>query len=145
MKKLALATVLTTLTLAGTAQAGGGGTELGVASYDGALGVNGAMGFPINIPALSGNGLKTYGELELGAGFSDNPSVGADLSMGLLIDIEYGLGLYGSLGPGISFENDGEFGLAAEVGLNILINRTTFFVEGGAHPGSPYFSVGMQF
>jgi len=145
MKKLAFTAVLTTLTLAGTAQAGGGGTELGVASYDGALGVNGALGFPINIPALSGNGLNTYGELELGAGFSDNPSVGADLSMGVLIDIEYGLGLYGSLGPGVSFENDGDFGLAAEVGLNILINNTTLFLEGGAHPNSPYFTVGMQF
>lgn len=145
MKKLALTAVITSLTLAGTAQAGDGGTELGVASYDGALGVNGALGFPINIPALSGNGLNTYGELELGAGFSDTPTVGADLSLGVLIDIEYGLALYGSVGPGIGFQNEGKFGLAAEVGLNVLINTTTFFVEGGAHPGSPYFTVGMQF
>ncbi|WP_108125601.1 hypothetical protein [Saccharospirillum mangrovi] len=145
MKKLAMAAVLTALTLAGTAQAGGGGTELGIAGYDGGIGVNGALGFPINIPALSGNGLNTYGELELGAGFTETPSVGADLSMGLLLNIEYGLDIYGSIGPGIGFQNDGEFGLAAEVGLNILINRTTLFVEGGAHPGAPYFTVGMQF
>lgn len=145
MKKLVLAAAVSTAALAGTAQAGGGGTELGVAGYDGGIGVNGALGFPINIPALSGNGLNTYGELELGAGFSDNPTVGGDLSMGLLLNIEYGLDLYGSLGPGIGFENDGEFGLAAEVGLNILINNTTLFVEGGAHPGAPYFTVGMQF
>lgn len=145
MKRLALAAAITTATLAGTAQAGGGGTELGVAGYGGDIGILGALGFPINIPALSGNGLNTYGELELGAGFSDDPSVGGDLSMGLLLNIEYGLDLYGSLGPGIGFENDGDFGLAAEVGMNILINTTTLFVEGGAHPGNSYFAVGMQF
>lgn len=147
MKKLPLlALTLATVALASTAQAGGrGGAELGLAGYGSGIGVIGAIGFPIRVPALEDNGLNTYGEAEMGAGFADEVSFGADLSLGLLLNLERGLDIYGSLGPGIGGGNEAEFGLAAEVGMNILINDRFIFVEGGAHPGNGYFTVGLHF
>lgn len=147
MKKLALVAALTALTMSSAAQAGGrGGAEFGVASYGGGVGVLGALGFPIHVPALRDNGLNTYGELELGAGFSDETAFGGDASLGLLFPIDSGLDLYGSLGAGIGGdENDTDFGVAGEVGINIQINNQVLFVEGGAHPGNGYFAVGLNF
>lgn len=143
-----LALTLATLAFAVTAEAGGrGGTELGLAAYGSGIGVVGSVGFPITVPALQDNGLNTYGEVEMGVGFADEVSFGGDASLGLLLNLEKGLDIYGGLGPGIGGEgdNDAKFGLAAEVGLNILINNRYVFVEGGAHPGNGYFTVGLRF
>lgn len=146
MKKILIAATLAAATLASTAYAGGrGGAELGLASYGGGVGFIGAMGFPITVPALENNGLNTYGELELGVGFDDDVAIGGDLSLGLLFPLDTGLDMYASLGPGIGADPDAEFGLAAEVGLNILISNRVLFVEGGAHPGNGYFTVGLHF
>lgn len=137
---------LAILALASTAAAGGrGGAELGVASYGGGVGFIGALGLPIRVPALQNNGLNPYGELELGAGFTDEVAFGGDVSMGLLFPLDTGLDIYGSLGAGIGADNNTTFGLAGEVGLNIQINSRILFVEGGAHPGNGYFTVGLQF
>jgi hypothetical protein len=147
MNKLLIVATLAAATLASTAHAGGrGGSELGIASYGGGIGFVGAIGFPISVPAFQNNGLNTYGELELGAGFGDDEvAIGGDLSLGLLFPLDSGLDLYASVGPGLGADPDAEFGLAAEVGLNILINNRMLFVEGGAHPGIGYFTVGLQF
>ncbi|WP_028672636.1 hypothetical protein [Saccharospirillum impatiens] len=146
MKKIVIAATLAAATLASTAYAGGrGGAELGLASYGGGVGFIGAIGFPIRVPAFQNNGLNTYGELELGAGFADEVAIGGDLSLGLLFPLDAGLDLYASLGPGIGADPDADFGLAAEVGLNILINNRILFIEGGAHPGNSYFTVGLHF
>lgn len=147
MKKIALiATTTAVLAMAAGAQAGGrGGAELGVAGYGSGVGFVGSIGFPINIPAFDGNGMNTYGEVEMGVGFSDEVSFGGDLSIGLLLNLERGLDIYGSLGPGLGSRRDPSFGLAGEVGMNILINDRYYFIEGGAHPGNGYFTVGLKF
>ncbi|HET8903260.1 MAG TPA: hypothetical protein VFN16_04645 [Saccharospirillum sp.] len=150
MKKILIAATIAAATLASTAYAGGrGGAELGLASYGGGVGFIGAIGFPIHVPALQNNGLNTYGEIELGVGFNDEVAIGGDLSLGLLFPLDTGLDMYASLGPGLGADgngnNDPDFGLAAEVGLNILISNRVLFIEGGAHPGNGYFTVGMHF
>ncbi len=146
MKKLALATALSAAAIAGTAEAGGrGGPEFGIASYGGGVGILGAVGFPIRIPALADNGLNTYGEIEMGAGFTEEVAFGGDASLGLLFPIDQGLDLYGSLGAGLGSDRDPSFGLAGEVGINLQVNNRVIFVEGGAHPGNGYFSVGLMF
>ncbi|MHA7880764.1 MAG: hypothetical protein ACX931_13295 [Saccharospirillum sp.] len=148
MKKWILALAAITLTLGSQAYAGGrGGTEIGIASYGGGLGVVGALGIPVRIPALESSGLYTYGEVELGAGFtSDRTAFGGDVSIGLLLPLETGLDIYGSLGPSIGVRGDrNRFGLGGEVGLNIQINDTYVFIEGGAHAINSYFTVGLRF
>lgn len=150
MKKILIAATIAAATLASTAYAGGrGGAELGLASYGGGVGFIGAIGFPISVPALQNNGLNTYGEIELGVGFTDEVAIGGDLSLGLLFPLDTGLDMYASLGPGLGADgngnNDANFGLAAEVGLNILISNRVLFIEGGAHPGNGYFTVGLHF
>lgn len=148
MKKGLIIATLAAATLASTAYAGGrGGAELGLASYGGGVGFIGAIGFPIYVPALENNGLNTYGEIELGVGFADDVAIGGDLSLGLLFPLDTGLDMYASLGPGLGSDPDGDtnFGLAAEVGLNILISNRVLFIEGGAHPGNGYFTVGLHF
>ena len=148
MKKVLIAATLAAATLASTAYAGGrGGAELGLASYGGGVGFIGAIGFPLYVPALQNNGLNTYGEIELGVGFNDDVAIGGDLSLGLLFPLDTGLDMYASLGPGLGAEGNGDadFGLAAEVGLNILISNRVLFIEGGAHPGNGYFTVGLHF
>ncbi len=145
MKKLICATAIAMLCVAPTTFAGGkGGTEIGLASYSG-LGVIASKGIPLNIEFLSSNGIYTYGELEAGLGFGDDFAAGVELAGGLLFGIADGLSVYGSLGPAIGIGNDTQFGLGAEVGLNIDVNDSSIFIEGGTHPSSNYFAVGMRF
>jgi len=146
MKKIMIAIALAAFTLAGTANAGGrGGAELGIASYNGGIGFVGSLGAPIRSSALSNNGLNAYGELELGVGFLDEVSVGGDVSLGLLFPLIRGLSMYGSLGGAIGADPDVDFGLAAEVGLNVRAGRQTVFLEGGVHTDITYFVVGLHF
>ena len=146
MTKRIVVTALALMALVSTASAGGrGGAEFGVASYGGGVGVIGAIGFPVRVPALQNNGLNPYGELELGVGFTDEVAFGGDASIGLLFPLDTGLDIYGSLGPGLGSDRDPSFGLAGEVGVNIQINSRIIFVEGGAHPGNGYFTVGLMF
>ncbi|MEJ2062839.1 MAG: hypothetical protein P8X74_06145 [Reinekea sp.] len=142
MKKVLIASAL--LASATSFAGGKGGTELAIASYSD-IGVIAAIGIPLDIKFLSSNGLRTYGEVELGVGFgNDSLALGAELSGGLLFSLDRGLSIYGSLGPAVGMGNDTEFGLGAEVGLNLDVNRTSIFIEGGTHPASNYIAVGMQ-
>lgn len=136
---LASLTLFAPLTFAG----GKGGTEIALASYGG-LGVVGSVGIPLDIKFLSSNGIHTYGEVELGAGFgnANDVAIGGEIAAGLLIGIGSGLSFYGSLGPAIGFGNSAQFGLGAEIGLNIDMNNSHLFIEGGSHPGSSYIAVG---
>lgn len=148
MKKWVPALVAASMAFTSLAHAGGrGGTEIGLASYGGGIGVIGAVGFPVRVPAFESSGVYTYGEVELGAGFMDDRSAfGGDVSIGLLLPLETGLDIYGSLGPSIGVRgNRNRFGLGGEVGLNIQVNDTQFFVEGGAHAINSYFAVGLRF
>lgn len=137
---LAVSLCASSLALAG----GKGGTEVGLASYGG-LGVIASKGIPLDIEFLSSNGLYSYGEIELAVGFGDDFVIGGDLSAGLLFPIDNGISLYGSLGPALGFGDGSEFGLGAEIGVNIDVNDSLVFVEGGMHPASNYFAVGLRF
>ena len=143
-KKMAVITVallsLSSLTFAG----GKGGTEIALANYGG-LGVVASRGIPLNIKFLSANGIHTFGEVELGAGFGDALALGAELSGGLLIGLAQGISIYGSLGPAIGVGNAASFGLGAEVGFNIDINDSSIIIEAGRHPASTYVGVGLRF
>lgn len=145
MKKV-IATAIIAASLSGPmAMAGGlGGTELAISSY-GDLGVMGSVGVPLNIEFLADSGLNTYGELEAGLGFGNDVRLGVEASAGLIFVIDQGLSVYASLGPALSFDNDTNFGLGAEVGVNFKANDSLFFVEVGSHPGTGYFSVGLNF
>lgn len=148
MKKWIPAILAVSMAFTTLAQAGGrGGTEIGIASYGGGLGVIGAVGFPVRVPAFESSGVYLYGEAELGAGFTDERSAfGGDVSLGILLPLETGLDIYGSIGPSIGVRgNRNQFGLGGEVGLNIQINNTHLFVEGGAHAINSYFTVGLKF
>ena len=134
MKKILVASVLSLL--ASTAFAGGkGSTEVALASYGG-LGVTVSVGMPLDIKAL------TYGELEVGVGINEDVQAGVELAGGILVYVADGLSIYGSLGPAVGI-NTG-FGLGAEIGINIDVNDTTIFIEGGTHPGIGYVAVGMS-
>jgi hypothetical protein len=141
MKKLLVAVAI--FASATTAFAGGkGGTEVAIASYGG-LGATFAVGIPLNIKFLAANGLRTYGELEVGLGMDDNGvNAGAELAGGILVGVGQGLSIYGGLGPAIGI--DAGFGLGAEIGLNIDINNGSIFIEGGTHPDTNYVAVGMR-
>ncbi len=123
---------------------GKGGTEIALANYGG-LGVVASRGIPLNIKFLSANGIVTYGEIELGAGFGDSLALGAELSGGLLIGLAPGISIYGSLGPAIGVGNDASFGLGAEIGFNIDVNNSSIVIEVGKHPASSYVGVGLRF
>jgi hypothetical protein len=132
-------------TVASFASAGGkGGTELALASYGG-LGVTAARGIPLDIKFLSSNGIYTYGELELGAGFGNDLAIGAELAGGLMIYAADGISVYGSLGPAVGMSNGAEFGLGAELGVNIDVNDSSIIIEAGSHPASSYVAVGLRF
>lgn len=147
MKKWILALVTVSLAFTSLAQAGGrGGTEIGIASYGGGIGVIGSVGFPAQVPAFESSGIYTYGEVELGAGFTENYSAfGGDVSLGLLLPLETGLDIYGSIGPSLAVRGSRtRFGLAGEVGLNIQVNNTHLFIEAGTHAVNSYFAVGLR-
>lgn len=146
MNKYVLASALTASILSlSAAHAGGkGGTEIGLASYND-IGVVISSGLPLDIEFLRSSGFRTYGEVELGAGFGDGVAIGGELSGGLLFAIDDGLSIYASLGPALGFKDDLEFGLGAEIGVNIDINDTHVFIEGGSHPASNYIAVGLSF
>jgi hypothetical protein len=140
MKKILVATTIL-LSATGAFAGGKGGSEVALASYGG-LGATFAVGMPLNIKFLSSNGLSTYGELEVGIGVNDGVTAGAELAGGILVSVGQGLSVYGSLGPAIGL--DAGFGLGAEVGLNIDVNSSSIFIEGGSHPGTNYIAVGMR-
>jgi len=140
MKKLLVASIISLS--ATTAFAGGkGGTEVALASY-GSFGATVAVGVPLDVKFLSDNGINTYGELEVGIGVKDDVTAGVELAGGILFYVGEGLSVYGSLGPAIGIDTG--FGLGAEIGLNIDINKTSIFIEGGSHPGIGYVAVGMR-
>lgn len=143
LKKASIA--LTIALAAGSAFAGGkGGTEVAIASYGG-LGGMASVGIPLDIKFLSANGLRTYGEVEIGIGVQDNIAIGAELAGGILIGLAQGFSAYGSLGPAIGFSgSDSNFGLGAEIGINIDVNRSSVFIEAGNHPASSYVAVGIR-
>lgn len=142
-KKILSVAVLTVL--ASFASAGGkGGTELALASYGG-IGVVASKGIPLNVEFLRSNGLYTYGEVEVGAGFGNDFAIGAELSAGILFGLSSGLSIYGGLGPAIGVGNDMNFGLGAEIGLNIDVNDSAVIIEAGSHPASNYVAVGLKF
>lgn len=143
LKKASLALAL--VIAAGSTFAGGkGGTELAIASYGG-LGAMASVGIPLDITFLSANGLRTYGEVEIGVGVQDNIAIGAELSGGILVGVAQGFSVYGSLGPAIGFSgSNSSFGLGAEIGLNIDVNRSSVFIEAGNHPASSYVAVGLR-
>ncbi|WP_040557484.1 hypothetical protein [Reinekea blandensis] len=144
MKKTILAAAVS-VALATPAFAGGkGGTELALANYSG-LGFVASQGIPLDIAFLRSNGINTFGEIEVGAGFADGLAIGAELSGGLLIGLSTGLSLYGSLGPAISGGESTQFGLGFEVGLNIDVNQSSIVIEGGSHPSESYVGVGLRF
>jgi len=127
------------------AMAGGkGSTEVAISSYGG-LGVIASKGLPLHIDFLASNGLHTYGEIEFGVGFGNDLALGAELAGGLLFGLGNGLSIYGSLGPAIGFGNNTNFGLGAEIGVNIDVNSSAIFIEGGTHPASNYIAVGLVF
>lgn len=144
MKKIIIAAVVAAAMSAPAIAGGKGGTELSLASYNG-IGIVASQGIPLNIEFLSSNGINTYGEVEVGAGFGNEIAFGAELSGGLLIGISNGLSFYGSLGPAIGVRNDAQFGLGFEVGLNIDVNQSSIVIEGGSHPGNGYVGVGLRF
>lgn len=146
MNKYITAAALTASLLSlSVAHAGGkGGTELALASYND-IGIVASKGIPLNIEFLRSSGFRTYGEVELGAGFGNGVALGGELSGGLLFGIGSGLSIYASLGPAIGFKDDVSFGLGAEIGVNIDINDSYIFIEGGSHPGSSYVAVGLSF
>ena len=143
LKKVLISASLLSCAVTNAFAGGQGGTEVGLASYSG-IGVIASIGLPLDIEFLSNQGLNTYGELELAAGFGDDFALGAELAGGLLFGLERGLSFYGSLGPAIGAGDDTEFGLGAEVGLNIDVNKTSVFIEAGTHPASNYIAVGLR-
>lgn len=144
IKRIILAAAMTAA-LSSPAFAGGkGGTELALASYNG-LGFVASQGIPLDIAFLRTNGINTFGEVEVGAGFANGVAFGLELSGGLLIGLSPGLSFYGSLGPAIGVGNDTKFGLGFEVGLNIDVNQSSIVIEGGSHPESNYVGVGLRF
>lgn len=144
MKKTIIAAAIALCASPLTFAGGKGGTEVGLASYSG-IGIIAAKGIPLDVEFLSSKGLYSYGELEVAVGFGDDFVVGGDVSAGLLFPIDNGISLYGSLGPALGFGDDTEFGLGAEIGLNIDVNDSLIFIEGGTHPASNYFAVGLRF
>lgn len=143
IKQLVSALALT-CALASPAIAGGkGGTEIALASYSG-IGATFARGIPLDIKFLSANGIRTYGEVEFGAGFGDSLAFGAELAGGLMIYAAPGISVYGSLGPAVGLTSESEFGLGAELGANIDVNNSSIFVEAGTHPASTYVAVGLR-
>ena len=88
-KRFAIAAAFIAATSTASFAGGKGGTELALASYGG-LGVVASKGIPLNIKFLSANGIGTYGEVELGAGFGNDIVFGAEISGGLIVGIAQG-------------------------------------------------------
>ncbi len=144
LKRFAIVLSLITAASSFSFAGGKGGTELALASYGG-LGVVASRGIPLNIKFLSSNGIGTFGEVELGAGFGNELALGVELSGGILIGVAQGISVYGSLGPAIGVGNGTNFGLGAEIGFNIDVNSSSIIIEAGSHPSAGYVAVGLRF